>query len=311
MAKILITGAGGYLGSRLVPYLLTDPRDQIVAIDNFRHGIDSLASIIKNPRLSIFNVDARDVAAYAMHVVDADVVIPLAAIVGQKACDADKELAYTTNFGQIRDIRERMTPRQFLIYPCTNSGYGVGGSEECDELSPLNPVSAYGETKVLGEEEALRHPHAVSLRFATLFGMSPRMRLDLLVNDFTYQAVRNNRFGVYQGAFRRNFVHVHDACGAISHAIWMRHDSMKSGIFNVGNTEANMTKSRLAFLIANQTGCDVFESSGEDPDKRDYLVSNAKIEATGWRPTHSLRDGIIEMRDHFEAMPYSNPGYKN
>jgi len=320
--NILVTGGGGYLGSVLVPMLLeADQRYSVTVVDTFSHGIDSLAAVCHDHRLKIVRADARlmsrDLGMYANHVEGADIVIPLAALVGTKACDADPTTAHQLNAQQINNLVDRMLPQQALIYPCTNSGYGLGGEALCTELSPLQPLSKYGRTKVAGEGFALRHPNAVSLRFATLFGCAPRMRLDLLVNDLVFRAVRDGHISLFEGHFRRNFLHVHDAAKAIlwvlTSLLWTPGSNMKRQIYNVGDSQANMTKAELCVNIKEHvhgfTWTDV--EGTKDPDQRDYVVSNAKFEATGWRPERTLDEGIDALMRAYIGMPFTNPGYRN
>lgn len=305
---VLITGGAGYLGSVLVPELLAAGY-RVTVLDNFRHGVPSLLGCIRDEylqELSIVRGDASNTATLKPLIEPVDAVVALAAIVGAPACDLEYREAVQVNVRAIQQLGRLIGGRP-LIYPCTNSGYGIGGEAECDENSPLLPISRYGRTKVVGERLALATQNGISLRFATLFGPSPRMRLDLMVNDFVYRAVRNRALVVFEGGFRRNFLHVADAARAIRFAL--EHvEAMRGLAFNVGDSRANMTKLDLCRRIAQHVpGFTWVESAaGTDPDKRDYVVSNARIEALGWRPQCTLEEGIHELLAAYR-MPLEGP----
>lgn len=297
--RILITGGAGYIGSVLTSYLLDlSEVDQVTVLDNFMHNQTSLAHLCANPALEIVNGDVRNSDTLRPLLKDADVVIPLAAIVGAPACDRDINSARDTNIGAIQDIVISLSTEQRLIIPITNSGYGVGEpGKECTETSPLKPLSLYGKTKVAAEETAHGHYNAVSLRLATVFGWSPRMRLDLLVNDFVWRAVTDRAVVLFEADFKRNYIHIRDVALTFVHVLrnW---DEMKGQIYNVGLSEANLSKRELCAQIKNNHVPEfvALESPvGADPDKRDYIVSNAKLEATGWQPAWSLDAGIEEL----------------
>lgn len=305
-----MTGGAGFVGSVLVPMLLQEGHE-VTVVDTFVHGVPSLAAHVWKRDLTVLCEDARSCRVLDM-VQDYDVVIPLAAIVGAPACDRDPLGAVTVNQIAVEDLVKAARPDQIIIFPCTNSGYGLGGEAECTEESPLTPVSEYGRAKVAAERAVLAHPGGISLRLATLFGVSPRMRLDLMVNDFVYRAVHDKALVLFEPHFRRNFLHVRDAAQAFVFA--MRHyDRMAGRAHNVGDTRANMTKSQLADLIASEVpGFVAMESPiGEDPDKRDYVVSNARIEALGWLPMFTLRDGVRELVRAYRAMPYERTQWRN
>lgn len=294
--NILVTGGAGYVGSVLVPALL-HAGHAVHVLDNFMYGQGAaLAACCGYSKFVVTRGDARDQGTLRPLVAWAEIVLPLAAIVGAPACEADSNAAVTTNTGAIRTLINLMSADQCLIIPITNSGYGIGSNAECTEESPLRPVSLYGRTKVAGEKVALSRENSISFRLATVFGMSPRMRVDLMVNDFVYRAVNDRALVLFEAHFRRNFVHVRDVAKAFLHAIY-HFDEMKGRAYNVGLDEANMTKWQLCERIkAHVPGFTFLEASvGEDPDKRDYLVSNERIKATGWRAQWSLDDGIIEL----------------
>jgi nucleoside-diphosphate-sugar epimerase len=294
--RILVTGGAGYIGSILTRALL-EARHAVTVLDNFRFGQTSLIDCCAWDSFRLVRGDCRDEALLREVTRDVDVVIPLAAIVGAPACDADPEAAASTNLGAIRLLVRLLARDQRLLLPVTNSGYGIGEPGAfCTEESPLRPISLYGRTKVAAEEAVLARGDAVSFRLATVFGLSPRMRVELLVNDFVRRAVAGERLVLFEGHFRRNFIHVRDVASAFLHAI-DRFETMKDRPYNVGLEEANLTKRELCETIARIVPGFQFEEAavGEDPDKRDYLVSNARLYGTGWRPAWSLERGIREL----------------
>ncbi len=297
MTKVLVTGGAGYLGSILVPALL-DRGFAVTVIDNFMYGQDSLAAVCYRPEFSLVRGDVRDADVMKPLVKDADIIVPLAALVGAPLCDRDPLAATSTNYRAIVDMIPWLSRTQRVLLPVTNSGYGVGEAGKfCTEETPIRPVSLYGRDKVAVERELLDgHPAAVSLRLATVFGMSPRMRLDLLVNDFTYRAYTDRFIVLFESHFKRNFIHVRDVARAFLHAI-DHFDAMKGQIYNVGLSDANLSKLELCERIRRQLPALVVHESniGKDPDKRDYVVSNEKIERTGYTPAFSLDDGIREL----------------
>jgi nucleoside-diphosphate-sugar epimerase len=292
---ILVTGGAGYLGSILVEELVKRvSAEHITVVDNFMYRQQSLNHLCVNPMFNIIQGDVRDGRLMRELCRRADVIIPLAAIVGAPACDRNNDAALSTNQFAVMEMFERgLDQSQMVVFPNTNSGYGIGGEELCDERSPLRPLSLYGQVKVEAEKQVMGHPGGISLRFATLFGASPRMRLDLMVNEFVYRAVRDKTLILYEQHFRRNFLHVRDAARAICHVISRK---LTGEIFNVGDSRANMTKAELASLIGNCVpGLKVYQGDGADPDKRDYVVSNTKIMRAGWAPRHTLEQGIKEL----------------
>jgi nucleoside-diphosphate-sugar epimerase len=227
----------------------------------------------------------------------ADIVIPLAALVGAPLCERDQVGAETTNHGAVRTAIELMSREQRLLMPTTNSGYGVGEAGQfCTEETPLRPISVYGRTKVAAEQAVLDRGNSISFRLATVFGMSPRMRLDLLVNDFVYRAVTDRAVVLFEAHFKRNYLHVRDVANAFLHGI-AQFEAMRDKPYNVGLSDANLSKLELCQRIQKHLPKFVFLEApiGEDPDKRDYIVSNARIEAAGFHPRHSLDAGIAEL----------------
>jgi nucleoside-diphosphate-sugar epimerase len=294
--NILVTGGAGYLGSIMVPALLAQGH-KVTVLDNFMFKQNPLAHCAADPNFDVVKGDARDENILKPLLAKADVVVPLAALVGAPLCKMDPIGATTTNLdGQLMLFRN-LAKEQRVLMPITNSGYGVGESGKfCTEETPLRPISLYGVHKVEVEKAALDRGNTISFRLATVFGMAPRMRLDLLVNDFTYRAV-NDRFVVlFESHFKRNYIHVRDVTRAFIHAL-DNFDSMKDQPYNVGLSDANLSKFELCQVIQKQIPDFVFLEApvGEDPDKRDYIVSNEKIEKTGWKPAHSLDMGIAEL----------------
>ena len=295
----------------LVPALL-DRGCSVAVVDNFMYGQDSLAAVCYHPNFSIVRGDVRSMETMRPLVKDADVIIPLAALVGAPLCDRDPLAATSTNKQAIVDMLALLGRDQRVILPITNSGYGVGEAGKfCTEETPIRPVSLYGRDKVEVEKTLLeRHPAAISLRLATVFGMSPRMRLDLLVNDFTYRAYTDRFIVLFESHFKRNFIHVRDVARAFLHAI-DRFDDMKGQIYNVGLSDANLSKLELCQQIQKHLPAFMIHESnvGKDPDKRDYIVSNEKIERTGYKPAFSLDDGIRELVKGFAMI--RNTRYSN
>lgn len=294
--KILITGGAGYLGSVLVEMLL-HRESEVTVLDNFRHGENSLGHLCHHRKLRILRGDCRDTHVLDSVIMEHDVIIPLAALVGAPLCDQDRVGAESTNRAAVELICRTASKDQRIIIPTTNSGYGIGDEgKECTEESQLRPVSFYGKIKVEAEKAVMDRGNSVSLRLATLFGMSPRMRLDLLVNDFVHRAIHDRFVVLYEANAKRNYLHVRDAALAFIHMIdgW---EKTKNNIYNVGLSSANLSKRELCEKIKEHVpSFTILEAPvGEDPDKRDYVVSNAKIEATGWQPTFTLDDGIQEL----------------
>ena len=308
--RILVTGGGGYIGAVLVPHLLREGH-AVTVIDSFMYGQASLLDCCHEPALAIVRGDARDRDLVARHLREADAVLPLACLTGAPACDRDPVAARTVNLEAVLMLLELKRPEQRLIFPNTNSGYGVGERDVfCTEETPLRPVSLYGRLKVEAEQAVLAAPGTLALRLATVFGVSPRMRLDLLVNDFTYRAVTDGFVVLFEGDFKRNYVHVRDVARAVSHCLghW---EPMRGQAYNVGLSEANLSKRELCEAIQKQVPRFSWQEAavGRDPDQRNYIVSNARIEATGFRAEVSLGAGIAELIKGYQVV--RRQGYAN
>jgi nucleoside-diphosphate-sugar epimerase len=294
--RVLVTGGAGYLGSVLVPALLRQGH-RVTVLDNFLFGQQSLLECCADPSFDVLRGDVRDEATLRHALRTADLVIPLAAVVGAPACDLDQTAARSTNLEAVKLLLSLRSRDQRVIFPTTNSGYGIGEPGKlCTEETPLRPISLYGVTKVEAEKATLDAGNSITFRLATVFGMSPRMRIDLLVNDFVYRAVTDRAVVVFQGHAKRNYIHVRDVARAFLHAI-QNFERMQGGPYNVGLSDANLSKLELCAKIRDVVPSFVYLEAdiGEDPDKRDYIVSNEKIERTGFRPEHSLEMGIREL----------------
>lgn len=293
---ILVTGGAGYLGSTMVPDLLQQGH-QVTVLDNFMYKQASLNHVCHHPKFSVVKGDIRIESVMASLIKKADVVIPLAALVGAPMCSQDPVGATTVNHDAIVLMLKLLSKQQMVLMPTTNSAYGTGDKNNfCTEESPLNPISLYAKEKVGIEKELMQRENAISFRLATVFGMSPRMRIDLLVNDFTYRAVYDRFVVLFESSFKRNYVHVRDISRVFQHGI-EHFDRMKGQIYNVGLSDANVSKRELCEHIQEQVPDFVFVDApvGKDPDQRNYIVSNAKIESTGFKPIYSLDAGISDL----------------
>ncbi len=296
MSKILITGGAGYLGSVLVGMLL-EKGHEVVVLDSFLYKQTSLLGYCQHKNFTVINGDCREEDVLKKALDGAEYIFPLAALVGFPLCDKDKTAATTTNYEAIETLLRLRKKEQKIIFPCTNSGYGMGqGDKWCDEESPIEPISLYGKTKMAAEKAVIEAGNSVTFRFATLFGASPRMRTDLLVNDFVYRAVFDRSLVVFEGNFMRNYLHVRDAARAFIFAM-DNFEKMNGNRYNCGLSEANCSKLELCEIIKKHIPeFSYLEASvGTDPDKRNYIVSNAKIEALGFKPIYNLDDGITEL----------------
>ena len=294
--KILITGGAGYLGSILTPTLLS-LRHEVTVLDNFYFNQNSLLDCCPHETFQVVRGDCREEAVVKPLVARADLIIPLAALVGVPICNTDQIATRTTNQEAVEMICRLAGKNQWVIIPVTNSGYGIGEKGKfCTEDTPLKPLSSYGITKVKAEEAVLARENSISFRLATVFGTAPRMRLDLLVNDFVYRAVHDRAVLIFEGHFKRNYIHIRDVARAFLHGI-AHFEQMRGKPYNVGLDEANLSKLELCAVIQKHLPKFVYMEApiGEDPDKRDYIVSNARIAGTGFKPEWGLDRGIVEL----------------
>lgn len=304
--NILVTGGAGYLGSVLVPKLLSLGHN-VTVLDSFTFRQNSLMDCCHYSSFTVVRGDVRDEKLIKRLLKSADVIIPLAAIVGAPACDRDRIGAKTINTDAVKLIVDNASKEQRLILPTTNSGYGIGQKDKsCTEETPLNPISHYGITKMEAEHFVLERGNSISFRLATVFGLSPRMRIDLMVNDFVYRAMNDRFIVLFEAHFKRNFIHIRDVVKAFVHAI-DNFEKMKNEAYNVGLSEANLSKLELCKKIKEHIPEFVYLEApvGEDMDKRDYIVSNAKIEKTGFKPDFSLDMGIKELIKGFTILKNS------
>ena len=308
--NVLITGGAGYLGSVMVPHFLQNDYN-VTVIDNFMFKQNSLNNLCLNKKFNVINGDVRIKDNIVPLLTKADIIIPLAAYVGAPLCLKDPIGASSVNHDAIIMMLENLSANQSVIMPTTNSAYGSGDKNNlCTEESPLNPISLYAQDKVAVEKRLLEKENVISFRLATVFGMSPRMRLDLLVNDFTYRAVKDGFLVLFESHFKRNYIHVKDVTRAFLHGV-DNFKNMKGEIFNVGLSNANISKKELCEYIKSNVSNFVFteQDVGFDPDQRNYIVSNKKIEKTGFNPEISLNNGIKELIKGYEML--SNSIYGN
>lgn len=294
--SILVTGGAGYLGSTIVPDLL-QAGHKVTVLDNFMYKQTSLHHVCHHPNFKVVKGDIRLESTITPLLKKADIIIPLAALVGAPLCNIDPVGAKTVNHDAILMMLKLLSSEQMILMPTTNSAYGTGDENNfCTEESPLRPISLYAKEKVTVEQAFMQHENAISFRLATVFGMSPRMRIDLLVNDFTYRAIYDRFIVLFESGFKRNYAHVRDISRVFLHGI-QNFSKMKSQIYNVGLSDANVSKKELCERIQKQIPDFVVIDApvGKDPDQRNYIVSNEKLEATGFKPSVSLDAGIAEL----------------
>jgi len=305
-ANILITGGAGYLGSVLAPILLQEGFG-VTVLDSFIFGQNSLMDCCGQDRFRVIRGDVRNERVLKKALASQDIIIPLAALVGAPLCNLDETGAVSTNQTSIESLCRLASPSQMILYPTTNSGYGIGEKGKfCTEETPLRPISLYGTTKVKAEEAVLARGNSLTFRLATVFGASARMRVDLLVNDFVYRAVHDRAVLIFEGHFKRNYIHIRDVARAFLHAI-ANFSSMKGKPYNVGLEEANLSKLELCAKIKAHLPQFTYVEApiGEDPDKRDYIVSNQRILGTGFRTEWDLDRGIRELIKAFTILRQS------
>ena len=308
--NILVTGGAGYIGSVLVPILLKN-NFNVTVLDNFLFKQKSLNQI-KDRRLNIVEGDVRDKSIIKDLVTKSEIIIPLAALVGAPLCDIKPKEAKEVNLDSMFLLKSILSKNQRVILPVSNSGYGIGKSGEfCTEESPLNPISLYGQTKVQSESIIMERENSISFRLATVFGMSPRMRIDLLVNYFVNKALTEKKIQIFEGHFKRNYVHIKDVANVFLFTI-NNFEKMKSNTFNFGLEDANFSKIELAEKIKKYINNFEIQISefGKDPDKRDYIVSNKKILSTGYKFLEDLDSGIQELIREIPNLP-KNESYSN
>ena len=294
--NILVTGGAGYIGCILTEYLM-QMNHEVTLIDNFMYKQTGLNHLCENKKLTIVNGDIRNPHHMSPLLKKADVIIPLAALVGAPLCNKDVVGADTTNKDAMFWMMNSVSNEQRIIMPTTNSAYGTGDENNfCTEDSPLRPISKYAIDKVAVEQRLMERENSISYRLATVFGMSPRMRTDLLVNDLVYRAVNDGYVIIFEGHFKRNYIHVRDVCEAFLHAMY-QFDEMKSNIYNVGLSSANVSKLELCDIIKKHipTFTVIEGDIKKDPDQRNYIVSNEKLETTGWLPYYTIDDGVKEL----------------
>src|SRR5258708_6177355 len=310
--RVVVTGGLGYLGSILCEHLL-NAGFRVRAIDNllYGQGQQGLFHLCAQPGFDFVKGDVRDESLMRGAIRDADVIIHLAAIVGASACDRDPSMAVSVNLESVKALNRLRSPHQLVIYPNTNSGYGATeGTSFCTEDTPLHPISLYGTTKVEAERHLLDSPNTITLRLATVFGMAPRMRLDLLVNHFVYTALNEGYIVIFEKDFKRNFVHVRDVADCMLHC--MAHaPQMTCRPYNVGLDSANLSKEELARKVQEYIPNFYihFAAIGQDPDKRNYIVSSERLKKTGFEARRSLDDGIQELIKGYQMM--GRPLFKN
>ena len=308
--KILITGGAGYLGSVFTRNLLKN--HEVIVYDNLMYNQTSLLDLSNNPNFTFHYGDVREWSKLKYLVEQVDVVIPLAALVGFPLCEKDKDLATSINTTQIQNIVDILSDDQMILYPNTNSGYGIRGNGMVDETNELTPISHYGQTKCEAENYIINESNGISFRLATVFGVSSRMRTDLLVNDFVYKLLTDRYITLFEHKFVRNFIHIQDVSRAFEYMI-DNYYTFNNEIFNLGLSDENITKKQLVEKIQSHIPNTSVNYSDYyvDPDKRDYIVSNEKIEEAGWKPIFTLDDGIKELIQSYKMIVPTQSQYRN
>ena len=308
--KILITGGAGYLGSVFTRNLLKN--HEVIVYDNLMYNQTSLVDLSNNPNFTFHYGDVREWSKLKYLVEQVDIVIPLAALVGFPLCEKDKDLATSINTTQIQNIVDVLSDDQMILYPNTNSGYGTRGDGMVDETNELTPISHYGRTKCEAEDYIINESNGISFRLATVFGVSSRMRTDLLVNDFVYKLLTDRYITLFEHKFVRNFIHIQDVSRAFEYMI-DNYYTFNNEIFNLGLSNENITKKQLVEKIQSHIPNTSVNYSDYyvDPDKRDYIVSNEKIEEAGWKPIFTLDDGIKELIQSYKMIVPTQSQYRN
>ena len=308
--KILITGGAGYLGSVFTRNLLKN--HEVIVYDNLMYNQTSLLDLSNNPNFTFHYGDVREWGKLKYLVEQVDIVIPLAALVGFPLCEKDKDLATSINTTQIQNIVDVLSDDQMILYPNTNSGYGTRGDGMVDETNELTPISHYGRTKCEAEDYIINESNGISFRLATVFGVSSRMRTDLLVNDFVYKLLTDRYITLFEHKFVRNFIHIQDVASVFDFMI-DNYDKYKGEVFNVGLSHTNINKKQLVEKIQSHIPNTSVNYSDYyvDPDKRDYIVSNEKIEEAGWKPIFTLDDGIKELIQSYKMIVPTQSQYRN
>ena len=308
--KILITGGAGYLGSVFTRNQLKN--HEVIVYDNLMYNQTSLVDLSNNPNFTFHYGDVREWSKLKYLVEQVDIVIPLAALVGFPLCEKDKDLATSINTTQIQNIVDVLSDDQMILYPNTNSGYGTRGDGMVDETNELTPISHYGQTKCEAEDYIINESNGISFRLATVFGVSSRMRTDLLVNDFVYKLLTDRYITLFEHKFVRNFIHIQDVSRAFEYMI-DNYYTFNNEIFNLGLSDENITKKQLVEKIQSHIPNTSVNYSDYyvDPDKRDYIVSNEKIEEAGWKPIFTLDDGIKELIQSYKMIVPTQSQYRN
>lgn len=308
--KILLTGGAGYIGTTLIPLLL-QKKYEVTVVDALLYGGDQLIPFFKYKNFSFVKGDIRDKSLMKTLIKDKDVIIHLAAIVGYPACRDNAVLATTTNVDGTKIISDLVGKDQYVLYGSTSSNYGEVNSDYCTEAQPLNPQSLYGETKTKAELLITQNTTHTAFRFATAFGVSPRLRLDLLINEFVFLCTKQRYLLVYEPEFMRSFIHVSDMARVFVHAL-NNFDLMKNEVFNVGSDKMNYTKGHVAELVRQLTNATVqYKNFDNDIEKRNYLISYEKIKKTGFDTKISLKKGVSELIKAMDTIKIPNPYINN